>query len=79
MRPSAFHDAFRVFLGGRLGNEAQFAKPLDGRFLHSEIHTTLEKLFKFYLDKKQDSEEFRTFVDRLGLEEIQAKALAGCK
>lgn len=65
-------DAFRIFLGGRLGANAQFGKPLDARFLHSEIHTSLEKILKHYFDNKKSEEKFSQSVDRLGLDSFQA-------
>jgi ferredoxin-nitrite reductase len=64
-------DAFRIFVGGRLGLEAQFGKAFEGRFLHESIHLTLAKLLKYYLDNKNTSEEFRDFVDRIGLTQLQ--------
>jgi ferredoxin-nitrite reductase len=67
-------DAFRIFLGGRLGSEAQFGKALDGRFYHQNIHLDLEKLLRYYLSNKSSEEKFRNFVDRNGIENIQ-KAL----
>ncbi len=69
-------DAFRIFLGGRLGDEAQFGQPLEGRFLHKNIHTTLRDLFNYYFAKKEAEENFRSFVDRTGLGKIQSEALA---
>jgi ferredoxin-nitrite reductase len=69
-------DAFRIFLGGRLADEAQFGKPLDGRFLHKEIHLTLKKLFNFYKSSRTNGEEFRHFIDRLGIEKIQQELTA---
>jgi ferredoxin-nitrite reductase len=39
-------DAFRVFLGGRLGDEAQFGKPLEGRYFHKDIHKVVEKIIR---------------------------------
>lgn len=68
-------DAFRIFLGGRLGKDAQFAKPLDGRFEHASIEDSLSKLIQYYLDHKEDQEVFSRFVDRLGVEKIQTEAL----
>ncbi len=64
-------DAFRIFLGGRLGQEAQFGQPLEGRFLHKDIHLTLSKLIQYYLQARSESEEFRYFVDRVGLAVLQ--------
>lgn len=69
-------DAFRIFLGGRLGDNAQFAKPLDGRFLHSDIDLTIKQLLQYYTKNKTDKEVFREFVDRLGIQVIQKEALA---
>ena len=67
-------DAFRIFLGGRLCNNAQFAKALDGRFLHEEIEITIGSLLEYYLNNKSNSEAFRDFVDRIGMETIQNDA-----
>jgi sulfite reductase beta subunit-like hemoprotein len=64
-------DAFRIFLGGRLCNNAQFGKPLDGRFLHKNIEITLKNLLRYYLTNKLNNENFRSFVDRLSVETIQ--------
>lgn len=64
-------DAFRIFLGGRLAHNAQFGKALDGRFLHKDIHLTLAKLLEYYNSSKKDKEEFRYFIDRVGLEKMQ--------
>lgn len=64
-------DAFRIFLGGRLGNEAQFGKPLDGRFLHKNIHLHLSKLLRYFLDRRRTQEDFRNFVDREGITRLQ--------
>ncbi len=66
-------DAFRIFLGGRLGAEAQFGKPLEGRFLHSEINITLSKILRKYLNERQGSEIFRNYLDRVGLAAIQTE------
>ncbi len=69
-------DAFRVFLGGRLGDEAQFGQALDGRYLHDDIHHTLKEIFAYYNEAKKDAEAFRHFVDRVSLSAIQEKVLA---
>jgi len=66
-------DAFRIFLGGRLGKDAQFGKPLEGRFLHSEIQVTLAKILRKYLSERSGQEEFRNYIDRVGLAEMQAE------
>lgn len=68
-------DAFRIFLGGRLGTEAQFGQALEGRFLHKDIHLTLSKLIELYISKRSSSEAFRHFIDRVGLTEIQSKLI----
>ncbi len=65
-------DAFRIFLGGRLGNNAQFGKPLEGRFAHEGIETTLANLLKYYINNKNENEVFRDFVDRQDLSAIQS-------
>lgn len=65
-------DAFRIFLGGRLGYNAQFGKALEGRFLHKDIHLTIKNLLKYYLNNRRESEVFRDFVDRTGPEALLA-------
>ena len=68
-------DAFRIFLGGRLCNNAQFGKALEGRFLHKDIEVTVGSLLEYYLiNKINDNETFRDFVDRVGMETIQNDA-----
>jgi ferredoxin-nitrite reductase len=64
-------DAFRIFLGGRLGQEAQFGKALDGRYLHNSIHLDLEKILNYYMENKKPNEHFRNFIDRSGTENLQ--------
>ncbi len=71
-------DAFRIFLGGRLGHNAQFGQAMRKRYLHTNIHTTLKELMSFYFKEKENSENFREFVDRVGVESIEEKALANC-
>lgn len=71
-------DAFRIFLGGRLGFNAQFGQPLKKRYLHTGIHTTLESLLKFYYSKRSNDQSFRNFVDQFGVEKIENEALANC-
>lgn len=72
------HDAFRIFLGGRLGQEAQFGQDLGGRYLHVDIHLALKELLSFYQEQREADEAFRHFIDRLGFEVLQEK-LAGFK
>jgi ferredoxin-nitrite reductase len=69
-------DAFRIFLGGRVGDEAQFGKPFEKRYLHKNIHLILEDLLKYYFTNKNPDDSFRTFVDRLSIEKIEAEAIA---
>ncbi len=63
-------DAFRIFLGGRLGANAQFGKALEGRYLHQDINLSLELLLNYYFQNKINKEIFRDFIDRVGLEPI---------
>jgi sulfite reductase beta subunit-like hemoprotein len=69
-------DAFRIFLGGRVGDEAQFGKPLEKRYLHKNIHAVLESLLRHYFSRRQADDSFRAFVDREGIEKIEAEAIS---
>lgn len=77
-KDGAMQDAFRIFLGGRLGFNAQFGQALNGRYLHENIHLTLKALLDFYLSNKTKNEKFSNFIDRLGLEKIQEDVLIQC-
>lgn len=69
-------DAFRIFLGGRLGDEAQFGQPMKNRYFHRNIHETLEQILNFYFANKKAEEKFSSFVDRIGVENLEEKVLA---
>jgi ferredoxin-nitrite reductase len=70
-------DAFRMHLGGRLCDEAQFAQAVGvKRFFHENIHLTLKTLLDFYFNSKKTGEEFRHFVDRVGLAAIEGELAA---
>jgi ferredoxin-nitrite reductase len=71
-------DAFRIFLGGRLGENAQFGQPMKNRYLHKNIHQTLKELMSFYFKNREENENFRAFIDRKGVENIENEALANC-
>lgn len=71
-------DAFRIFLGGRLGENAQFGLPMKNRYLHKNIHQTLKELMSFYFNNREENENFRAFIDRKGVENIENEALVNC-
>lgn len=60
-------DAFRIFLGGRLGDEAQFGKALEGRYFHKDIHLVLEKILEDYFSSRLQNEKFTNYLDRVKL------------
>ena len=59
-------DAFDMFIGGRLGENRRFNELLKGKILASDVHTTVDKLLRFYDSRKQRADEtFAQVFDRV--------------
>ncbi|MDQ3622039.1 MAG: nitrite/sulfite reductase [Verrucomicrobiota bacterium] len=69
-------DAYDAFIGGRLGHNRRFNELLKGKILASEVHLFIDQLLRIYDSKKQGTETFADFTDRVSKEEILA-ALKG--
>ena len=74
-------EAYDVCLGGRLGGNHKFTRPIERKVPATRVKYALENLLRTYLSKRADEEVFSGFVDRhtdeelgnmLGLENIAA-------
>lgn len=57
-------EAYDVCLGGRLGADAKFVRPIYRKVPADKVKYALENLLRSYEDKRDDGETFGTFVDR---------------
>ena len=57
-------EAYDVCLGGRLGAEAQFTRPIFRKVPADKVKYALENLFKAYQTEKVADDTFGHFVDR---------------
>ncbi len=63
-------DAFDMFIGGRLGQNRRFNELLKGKIPATEVHLAVDKVLRFYGEKKVNGETFAEFCDRVPKEEI---------
>lgn len=66
-------DAFDIYIGGTLGENAQFNQKLKGRVLGDQLHRVLLPLLAYYKEEKQTGESFFQFVQRVGTEPFQER------
>jgi ferredoxin-nitrite reductase len=71
--PAGMVDAYDIAVGGTLGPGAKFNTALKGRVKSDDVNTVLAQLITFYKDTRQSSESFHQFVERVGIETMQAK------
>jgi ferredoxin-nitrite reductase len=64
-------NAFRIFLGGRLGHQADFGKALKNRYLHSSIESEISKILNYFKEHKFPDERFSHFIDRTDLAKLE--------
>ncbi len=63
---------FDMFLGGKLGSEARFNKLVQPKVPYDEVHLYIDKLLRYYSEKKQNGERFYQFVGRVPKDDIKA-------
>lgn len=63
--PEGKREAFRVYLGGRLGSEYNFGRELGHKVLAEDVKFVVEKLARNYLAKRvSEDESFQSFLAR---------------
>ena len=65
---------YDLFLRGGLGREAAIGRPVLRRVPGEEVHVVIERLFRSYLDTRQEGERVQQYFTRLADEEITALA-----
>lgn len=63
-------DAYDLFVGGRLGKGRRFNELLKGKILASDVHLVIDKLLRFYHERRQGAETFSDFCERSTREEL---------
>ncbi len=61
------YEAFDMFLGGKLGQEATFGRKLDLRLRENELLKAIAKIIEQYLVHRKNNETFHNFVARVDL------------
>mgnify|MGYP002227488119 FL=1 len=63
---------YAVQVGGALGREAAYARPLTGKVADAKLPAALKALVAHYLARRQDGEAFYETVRRTPLADWQA-------
>ncbi len=71
--PEGMVDAYDIAVGGTLGPGAKFNTALKGRVKSDNVNNVLAQIITFYKETRQDGESFHQFVERVGIETMQAK------
>ncbi|WP_134704438.1 nitrite/sulfite reductase [Ammoniphilus sp. YIM 78166] len=66
-------DAFDVFVGGTLDIQSRFNKKLKARITVDKLGPFLAQLIGFYKEERNEQESYWEYVERVGLEHIQAQ------
>ncbi len=66
-------DAFDVFVGGTLDIQSRFNKRLKARVTVDKLGPFLAQLIGFYKEERNEQESYWEYVERVGLEHIQAQ------
>jgi len=67
---------YDLFLRGGLGRESAIGRPVLKRVPGTEVHLVIERLFRSYLEGRQEGERIQQFFVRHGDEELIALGLA---
>ena len=70
--PGRVVDGYDVSLGGRLGADSKFVRPIWRKLPATEVKFALENLLNGYIEKRDDDEDFSGFVDRHQDDELAA-------
>lgn len=74
--PAGKIEAYRIYLGGHLGDGYAFGRELDRKIPAEEIKFYVERLVRHYLDGRSSAgESFQSFISRHTVEELEALAL----
>ena len=63
-------DGYDISLGGRLGRDAKFVRPIKRKVPATDVAAAIENLLKGYMAEKDPEEDFSAFVDRHSNEEL---------
>lgn len=76
--PNGKAEAFRVYLGGHLGDGYSFGRKLKRKILATDIKYYVERLAKEFLEKRNDeSESFQDYLARHSVVELEALGAEG--
>ncbi|MFC5401684.1 nitrite/sulfite reductase [Cohnella soli] len=71
--PEGMVDAYDIAVGGTLGPGAKYNTALKGRVRSDQVGSVLAQLILHYKESREAGESFHQFVERAGIEAMQAK------
>jgi ferredoxin-nitrite reductase len=66
-------EAFEIYVGGTLNDGGKFNEKLKGKISAEQLPTVLLYLLTYFKETKQPNETFFEYVNRIGLEPLQAQ------
>ena len=70
--PGKVVDGYDVSLGGRLGGDSKFVRPIWRKLPATQVKYALENLLNGYLDSRDEEEDFSAFLDRHADDQLAA-------
>jgi precorrin-3B synthase len=70
--PGQTVEGYDLSLGGRLGRDAKFVRPIWRRVPATDVKFAIANLLNGYLENRDDEDDFSTFVDRTSDDELAA-------
>lgn len=64
------HEAYDLFVAGRLGENRRFNDLLKGKILASDVDVVIDSLLRTYTDNKNEDETFSEYCERAGKAEL---------
>jgi len=68
--PGVTVDGYDLFLGGRLGADSKFVRPIWRKVPATNVKYALENLLNGYVEAREEEDDFSDFVDRHSDEEL---------
>lgn len=63
-------EGYDIYLGGRLGRDAKFVRPIQRKVPATKVKYAIEHLLNGYMETKDEDENFSDFVDRTSDEQL---------
>lgn len=72
--PEGPKEAYRVFLGGHLGDGYSFGRELQKKIFADDAKNYVERLTRVFLERRQTGEHFQEFIKKQTIEDLEVLA-----